>query len=135
MKKRARKKRIPSRKNKKLKTIYIYIASFVILLTILLSINFKPVETIEHENIKVAIESPMNQTYHTENIILKVVASNTTSYMGYSMDDKNSITECYNCNSYTLYYLKFNEGTHIIKAFAIDFENRTIESSVTFTVD
>jgi len=86
------------------------------------------------EQFKIAIYSPLNQTYDTENIILNISSNFLASEVFRSIDNSPNITECMNCTGFTRYSLIFPDGAHIIKAYARDFENRVVEANVAFTV-
>jgi hypothetical protein len=86
------------------------------------------------EQFKIAIYSPLNQTYYTKNIILNVSSNFLASEVFRSIDNSPNIMECMNCTGFTRYSLIFPDGAHIIKAYARDFENRVVEASVVFTV-
>jgi len=84
--------------------------------------------------IKLVIESPLNKTYYTNNVLLKVSASNVTTWMGDSIDNGRLFIACYNCDSYWASFLKFENGTHVFTVYAGDYENKTTKKSVIFTV-
>lgn len=123
-------------KVKKLKTFLVLIITLAIFVTIIASIGFKPIDKTETSESKLAItiESPLNQTYSTGNVMLKVVASDDAKRMAQSIDGGKTITECYSCNSYALYYLNFDKGTHTIEFYASDYDDKIIQDNVVFTI-
>jgi len=80
------------------------------------------------------IESPENKTYLQENIIIQVSTSESAQWMMNSIDGDRNITACYNCDSYSVYYLKFQRGTHTIQVYASDYQNNIISSTAIFTI-
>lgn len=84
--------------------------------------------------IEIIIISPHNVTYDKSNVLVMVSSNKPVLWISNSFDDSPNITECRNCNSYARYDLIFTKGTHTIKAYASDFENRVIKADVTFTI-
>lgn len=135
--KRLKSKILKKRKVKKLKIFFVCIILFIIFLGAFISVKLKSVEKTEEISegqLGISIESPLNQTYYIENIILKVTTSKTAKWIADSIDGSKNLTTCYSCNSYTVYYLIFGKGTHAIKVYASDFEDKITKSSVIFTV-
>lgn len=122
------------RGKKKIEKVPALIIILAVFVSVVGSIISKPVERIDSKILTIKIESPLNQTYDRENIILRAVASKDADWMAESIDGSANITECTSCDSYTLYYLKFEKGTHTITVYASDYEDMITQTSVTFTV-
>jgi hypothetical protein len=127
--KRKLKKVIRKKKIEKLKLFFACVIFFIFLAILLLFNTVK-----KTEELKITIESPLNQTYYMENVILKVVASKTAKWIADSIDGSENLTACYNCDSYSVYWLRFKRGSHTVTVYASDYENKIAKASVVFTV-
>lgn len=76
------------------------------------------------------ILSPQNTTYHTSDVLLNFTVSETTDWMGYSIDGQTNVTITGNTT-----LIGLSNGPHLLKVYANDACGNAGSDRVCFTVD
>ena len=128
-----RKKHRAKKKSRLNYYIALFIAAIFLLTLFLLQPSNNKVADMQ-SNLVIKIESPQNKTYDYNSISLTVSVSDTPLSIVNSIDGSKNITECDKCTDYSRFDLSFPKGTHTIKVYAKDKNNKVFGESVTFTV-
>ena len=129
-----KKRRLKPKKRKLKKAYFILLIAFIFFGILLLYQTCPQSQKKEIRGTSLKILSPLNKTYDTNSVILHVAASKELAWMKNSIDGGKNITACYKCNSYQVNFLQFNKGSHLVTVYAGDYRNKTIKTSVVFTV-